>query len=112
MAEDTVKLTVRLPAPLHRALKERAVEYHISLNQAVVDTLTAELAVAPPGEETERQKVQRVMREAGMLADTSWMSDLAKELLNGEEPPSLEEVHEWLRGVPLSDWIIEDRGPL
>lgn len=112
MTEDIVKLTVRLPATLHQVLKERAVEYNISLNQAVVDTLTAELVVAPPAEETERQKVQRVMREAGMLADTSWMSDLAKELLNGEEPPSLEEVREWLRGVPLSDWIIEDRGPL
>lgn len=112
MTEDTVKLTVRLPAPLHRVLKERAAEYHVSLNQAVVDTLATELIVMPSAEETEHDKVHRVLGEAGLLADTSWMSDLAKELLNGEEPPSLEEVREWLAGVPLSDWIIEDRGPL
>ena len=110
MAEDTVKLTVRLPARLHQALKERAVEYHVSLNQAVVDTLASELVV-PNTEETEREKVDRVLRQAGLLADTAWMSDFAKELLNGEEPVTLEEAREWLRGVPLSDWIIEDRGP-
>jgi hypothetical protein len=107
MAEDTVKLTLRLPARLHRALKERAVEYHVSLNQAVVDTLEAELVVAPCAEETERDKVRRVLREAGMLADTSWVDNV----LPGVEPATLEEAREWLRGVPLSDWIIEDRGP-
>ena len=112
MAEEKVKLTVRLPAELHLALRERAAEYHTSLNQAVVDTLAGGLFIAPPAEESERDKVRRVLREAGMLADTSWMSDLAKELLNGEEPPTLEEVREWLKGVPLSEWIIEDRGPL
>jgi hypothetical protein len=111
MAEDNIKLTVRLPARLHRALKERAVEYHVSLNQTMVDALQAELVVTAPAEETESDKFDRMMRESGLLADTSWMSDLAKELLNGEEPPSLEEVRDWLAGVPLSDWIIEDRGP-
>jgi len=56
MTEETVKLTVRLPARLHQALKERAVEYHVSLNQAVVDTLTAEFVVAPPAEEADTEK--------------------------------------------------------
>lgn len=107
MAEDKVKLTVRLPTTLHQALKERAVEYHVSLNQAVVDALAAELAIAPPVEETEAEKFDRVMQESGLLADTSWMNKYTE----GVEIPSLEEVREWLRGVPLSDWIIEDRGP-
>jgi len=107
MPGKTVKLTVRLPTQLHRVLKERAVEYHVSLNQAVVDTLTAELEVKPPAEETEREKVRRILREAGMLADTSWTT----KVLPGVEPATLEEAREWLRGVPLSDWIIEDRGP-
>jgi len=107
MAEDTVKLTIRLPVPLHRALKERAVEYRVSLNQAVVDTLAAEFVVAPPAEETETEKFDRIMRESGLLADTSWMD----KYIEGVEIPSLEEAREWLRGVPLSDWIIEDRGP-
>lgn len=111
MAEETVKLTVRLPAQLHRALKERAAEYNVSLNQAVVDALEGELVVMPPREETEREKTRRVLREAGMLADTSWMEELAKELLDGEELPTLEEVRGWLAGVPLTEWIIEDRGP-
>ncbi len=105
MAEDMVKLTVRLPAQLHHVLKERAAEYNVSLNQAVVDTLTVELMPAPV--ETEREKVRRVLREAGMLADTSWTT----KVLPGVKPATLEEAREWLRGVPLSDWIIEDRGP-
>jgi molybdopterin converting factor small subunit len=112
MAEEKVKLTVRLPAPLHRALKERAAEYDVSLNQALVDALAGEFVSAPAAEEAEGERARRVLREAGLLADTSWMSDLAEELLNGEEPPTLEEVREWLDGVPLSEWIIEDRGPL
>jgi len=111
MAEDTVKLTVRLPARLHRALKERAVEYRVSLNQAVVDTLAAEFVVAQPVVETDTEKFDRMMRESGMLADTSWVEDFVQELTGGEPLPTLEEVRELLRGVPLSDWIIEDRGP-
>lgn len=107
MTEDIVKLTVRLPAQLHRALKERAAEYRISLNQAMVDTLTTELEVEPPVEETEREKVRRILREAGMLADTNWMDNVLPDV----EPATLEEAREWLRDVPLSDWIIEDRGP-
>jgi hypothetical protein len=112
MAEEKVKLTVRLPGHLHRALKERAAEYDVSLNQALVEALAAELAPAPSAAETEGDRVRRALRDAGLLADTSWMSDVAQSLLDGGEPPSLEEVREWLDGVPLSEWIIEDRGPL
>lgn len=110
MAGDTVKLTVRLPAQLHRALKERAVEHDVSLNQAVIDTLSASL-IAPAGEETDTEKFDRMMQETGLRADTTWMEDLIQELSGGEPLPTLEEVRGWLRGVPLSDWIIEDRGP-
>ena len=101
---------MRLPAPLHRVLKERAAEYNVSLNQAMVDTLAAELIVSV-AEETDVEKFDSVMRESGMLADTSWMDHLIQELSGGEPLPTLEEAREWLRGVPLSDWIIEDRGP-
>ena len=106
MTDDTVKLTVRLPAHLHRVLKERALEYNVSLNQVMVDTLTADLK-PEIREETDQEKFDRVLRESGLLADTSWMD----KYIEGVEIPSLEEVREWLRGVPLSDWIIEDRGP-
>ena len=106
MTEDTVKLTVRLPVQLHRVLKERALEYNVSLNQVMVDTLAADLK-PEIREETDQEKFDRVLRESGLLADTSWMD----KYIEGVEIPSLEEVREWLRGVPLSDWIIEDRGP-
>lgn len=110
MADETVKLTVRLPAQLHRALKERAVAYDVSLNQAVIDTLAAKL-VTPAREETDAEKFDRMMRETGLRADTSWIDDLVQELTGGQPLPTLEEVREKLRGVPLSEWIIEDRGP-
>jgi plasmid stability protein len=106
MAEDKVKLTVRLPRRVHQALRERAAEYDVSLNQALVEALESELKPEPV-EETEAEKVRRVLREAGMLADTSWM----QKYVEGVELPTHEEVREWLRGVPLSEWIIEDRGP-
>jgi hypothetical protein len=106
MSEESVKLTVRLPAQLHRALKERAAEYNVSLNQAMVDTLAASL-VAPAREETDREKAIRVLEEAGMLSDTASLIYVPE----GTPHATLEEVREWLKGVPLSDWIIEDRGP-
>ncbi len=105
MSEDHVKLTVRLPARLHKALKERAVEYNVSLNQAVVDAL-AEGLDYEQGEESELQTVDRLLREKGRLADTAWMTDL----IEGVPVPSLQEVQGWFDGVPLADWIIEDRG--
>jgi NADPH-dependent ferric siderophore reductase len=108
MAEEKVKLTVRLPARLHRALRERAAAYDVSLNQALVDTLAEELTPASRAE-SEAEKVDRVLRESGMLVELGPEWDV----LIGDESaiPSVEDVREMLRGVPLSDWIIEDRGP-
>ena len=47
MAEDTVKLTVRLPAQLHRALKERAVAYQCVAEPSYGRYAGRELLVAP-----------------------------------------------------------------
>jgi hypothetical protein len=106
MSDESVKLTVRLPADLHRALRERAVEYNVSLNQAVIDTLSEQLK-KDEAEVDIGERFDRMLREKGLLADTSWIDDF----LPGVEPATLEEAREWLKGVPLSDWIIEDRGP-
>ncbi len=106
MSEKDVKLTVRLPAELHRALKERAAEYNMSLNQAMVDTLASGLGVKEKTE-TDKEKAIRILREAGMLADSAELVYVPE----GTQRATLDEVREWLRGVPLSDWIIEDRGP-
>ncbi len=108
MNDEKVKLTVRLPATLHQVLKERAVEYNVSLNQVMVDTLTAEL-LPDVREETEGEKFDRVLRESGLLVE---MGPEWDRLIGDEsEIPSVPEVREMLRGIPLSDWIIEDRGP-
>ena len=106
MAEENGKLTVRLPAELHRALKERAAEYNVSLNQAVVDTLAGQLLEAKAAN-TERDRFKQMLRDKGLLADTSWVDDF----LPGVEPATLEEAQEWLKGLPLVEWVIEDRGP-
>jgi hypothetical protein len=68
MAEKRVKLTVRLPARLHQALKERAAEYNVSLNQVLIDTIATELSPEPQGE-TEAERVKRMLRESGMLVE-------------------------------------------
>jgi hypothetical protein len=108
VAEERVKLTVRLPKRVHQALKERAEEYDVSLNQALVEALESELKPEPV-EETEGEKALRVLREAGMLVELGPEWD---DLIGDEaDIPSIEEVREILKGIPLSDWIIEDRGP-
>ena len=68
MTEDKVKLTIRLPAQLHQTLKERAVEYNLSLNQVMVDTLMVELR-PESHEETDGQKFDRALRESGLLVE-------------------------------------------
>lgn len=104
MTEDKVKLTVRLPATLHQVLKERAVEYNTSLNQILVDTLTAELE-SKACAESDDEKYDRILQ--CRLAKTDWMD----RHIHGVELPTPEEARTWLDGVPLTEWIIEDRGP-
>jgi len=104
MSEEKVKLTVRLPTALHQVLKERAAEYNVSLNQVLVNTLVAELMPEAP-EESDDKKYERILQRR--QAKTDWMD----RFIQGVELPSREEARTWLDGVPLSDWIIEDRGP-
>ncbi len=109
MSEEKVKLTVRLPKHVHQALKERAIEHDVSLNQALVDALQTELAPAAPVEETEGERFERVLRESGLLVE---MGPEWDKLIGDEASiPSAEEVRKMLGDIPLSDWIIEDRGP-
>ena len=106
---ETVKLTLRLPATLHRQIKERAAAENYSLNTMLVETLRRGLAEDPEHEETEREKVRRVLREAGLLAPLGpqWFEGL-------EDIPDIshEELRELLKDVPpLSEIIIEEREP-
>ncbi len=49
-------------------------------------------------------RYERLLRQR--LAKTDWMD----RHIEGVELPTPEEARAWLDGVPLSDWIIEDRG--
>jgi hypothetical protein len=107
--QTTVKLTVRLPARLHEQLKQRARQGDQSLNTVMVEALQEGLAHPAEYPLSEHEKFRKVLRESGMLVELGpqWSKGL-------EDVPLLthEELQEKLKGVPpLSDIIIEDRGP-
>jgi predicted transcriptional regulator len=102
-----VKLTVRLPDPLHKALRRKAQRERRSLNQTIIEALWHALE-AKETYETERERTRRVLRESGMLAEPGdWLDkyvDVAPDV-------TIEEVRElWSDQRPLSEDIIADRG--
>ncbi len=104
---ETVKLTVRLPLPLHRALQARARRRRQSLNQTLVEELTRAIGTAP---ESDTAFLRRVLREQGVLAEAGpvWETYL-------QNAPDLTaaEVRQLLAGVPpLSEVVIAERGEL
>jgi hypothetical protein len=101
---EMIKLTVRLPLPLHRALQERARRQRQSLNQTIVDELFRAIGATADSEAT---FLRRVLREEGLLAEPGlWDTGL------WEGPaPTAEEVRQLLAGAPpLSDIVIAERG--
>jgi hypothetical protein len=107
MMAGMIKLTLRLPIGLHKQLKARAQTEKDSLNQTIIETLRKGIAQETSYQETEREKVQRVIREAGL-----WEPP-------GPEWPDVEdtgltheEIRKMMKGVPpLSEIIIEEREP-
>jgi hypothetical protein len=110
MQQPTVKLTLRLPAALHEKLRQRARASDQSLNTVIVEAMQQGLdAEITYPEESEREKTLRVLRESGLLEPLGpqWLEGL-------EDVPLLThaEIREMMKGVPpLSEVIIEDRGP-
>lgn len=107
--QATVKLTVRLPAKLHEQLKQRARRNEQSLNKVLVETLQEGLAHPVDYPLSEHEKFRKVLRDSGMLVELGpeWFKGL-------EDVPLLthEELWELTKGLPpLSETIIEDRGP-
>jgi hypothetical protein len=102
-----VKLTVRLPDVLHKALKHKAQSEKRSLNQTIVEELWQSVE-ATTVYETERERTQRVLRESGMLAELGPEWD---KYIDGAPDITVEEIREALRGMPpISEDIIADRG--
>lgn len=106
--QQTTKLTVRLPVPLHQRLKARAQTTKRSLNRIIVEALRRDMEeYTQPLSEHER--TIQIIRESGLLATLGpeWDKYI-------EEAPDMthEEIREALRGLsPLSEDIIADRGP-
>ena len=107
--QTTVKLTVRLPAKLHEQLKQRAHQNDQSLNKVMVEALQEGLTHPVEYPLSEHEKYRKVLRDSGMLVElgSQWFQGL-------EDVPLLthEECWELTKGLPpLSETIIEERGP-
>ncbi|GAB4494401.1 MAG: hypothetical protein Fur0016_19310 [Anaerolineales bacterium] len=101
MNQSSIKLTIRIPATLHKSLRRRAEQENLSLNKLVIDTLQLGLE-QPPALLNQRERVLLALRNAG--------------LLTSETPPAQSAPHfsyaEWrqhLKGVTLSDAVFEER---
>jgi len=109
--ESTVKLTVRLPAALHQRLRRRARENNLSLNQTIIQEVQRGLDSTPPDETLpERERVLRVLKESGLYdpLGPEW-----RKFIDNETELSHEELRQRIGELspPLSETIIEDRGP-
>ena len=102
-----VKLTVRLPESLHKALQRQAQSGKRSLNQTIVEVLWRALE-SKATYETERERTRRVLRESGMLVELGPAWD---KYIDDAPDMTVEEIREALHGLPpISGDIIADRG--
>jgi len=107
--KHTVKLTVRLPTKLHELLKHRSRARSDSLNKVIVETLWQSLSEESYDRDSERQQSLKVIRESGLWEPLGpeWQAEIAK-----APKISHSELRQEMKGVPpLSESIIEDRGP-
>ena len=109
--ESTTKLTVRLPATLHNRLRRRAREKDLSLNQAIIEAVQRGLDSEPPEETlSERKRVIKVLKESGLYEPLGpgW-----RKFMDSGSELSHEELRQQIGELvpPLSETIIEDRGP-
>ncbi|MBU0491919.1 MAG: toxin-antitoxin system HicB family antitoxin [Chloroflexi bacterium] len=109
--EEAVKLTVRLPQPLHERVSQRARQTRRSLNQLIVDAVRREVEEPQPEPQSERERILAVLREAGMLAPP--LGPAWDEYIQATPDVTIEEVRElWADQPPLSEDIIAMRGEL
>ncbi len=110
MGMNTVKLTVRLPAGIHRRLRHRAQEENRSLNQIVVDAVDLLLQRKEPEypQLSEYERTIQVLRENDMLVELGPEWD---KYLNGVPVMSADEIREALGDIPpVSEIVIAERG--
>lgn len=102
---ETVKLTVRLPISLHRALQAQARRRRQSLNQTLVEELERAMGTAPEGDTA---FLERVLREQGLLAETGPV--LETYLRDAPVLPAAEVRRLLVGAPPLSEIVIAERG--
>lgn len=107
--EKAIKLTVRLPAALHKRLRRRARENNLSLNKTIIQAVQRGLDSEAPDETlSERERVLKVLKESGLYEPLGPGWD--KYIKNASEI-SIDELWAETKGMPpLSEDIIADRG--
>ena len=107
--KPTIKLSLRIPPALHKQVKRRAQASNRSLNAVIVEAVQNGLANEGLEYESQEERAWKVLRESGIWEPLGpeWQKEI------GETPDiAHEQLREMLRGVsPLSDLIIDERGP-
>ena len=104
-----VKMTVRIPPNLHKRLKQRALVSSQSLNSVIIDALQQSVDQDEKLYETQEDHAWRLLREKGLWEPLGPIWD---EYLKDASEISHAELREMMKDVPpLSEIIIEDRGP-
>ena len=114
--EHEVKLTVRIPSNVHKALKRQAQNQGTSLNKMVVETLHAGLRAEKRLSLSEREKIIRLLEEDGLLAAQSQPEELVDRVslrsVRENRKSKYAELRDQLKGLPpASELIIQDREP-
>lgn len=108
MANEVVKMTVRLPARLHAALRRRAAKAKRSVNVEIISTLREGLSADDVRTQSEQDAVAAVLRESGLWAPSPRLNDPL------EDRQARDADHSALRRVignlpPLSEVIVDER---
>lgn len=106
-----IKLTVRLPEPLHAALRIRAGRRNQSVNREIVDTLSLGLTAGEREPDHERDAVAGMLVTMGLWEPgLSWQEGSR---VASEPSASHAALRQSIGAIPpLSDAIIADRGPI
>lgn len=106
------KLTVRLPEGLHHRLRQRAMVKSVTLNQTIINSLQVGLA-QESARLSKRERTISALQETGLIRK---LGEGWKDLTNKAEKVNRDTLYKSLsskiKGKPLSEIIIEDRGRL
>jgi len=98
------QLTIRLPDELAAGVRDRAADEGKSVNRFVLDAMRA--LVDPDLEESDVERIRARLRRAGLLHEPE------RRRIPRADPEALDQARRAAgRGKPLSEYVIEGRGP-